>query len=145
MSLLRAQPPTIQQLSVELKDIDDEKQHCPYVELGQISPVILSPDNVTVKGSGKMVEEAPPFNKNRKYMANIRHDLKNLDEFIKEFMRVQYPHKHNSKELLLSPSQPFPNSKQYSDLNELLFRCVKKHIKHMKEIEKILEKDISCL
>ena len=59
MSSLRAQPPTIQRLSVELEEVDDEKQHCPHVELGQISPVVLSPDNATVRGSGKMVEEAP--------------------------------------------------------------------------------------
>jgi hypothetical protein len=128
-----------------LEEVDDEKQHCPHVELGQISPVVLSPDNATVRGSGKMVEEAPSFNKNRKCMANIRCDLKNLDDFIQEFMHVCYPCEHNSKEPSSSLSQPFLNSKQHSDLNELLFRCIKKHTKHVKKMERISEKDIPCL
>ena len=128
-----------------MEEIDNEEQHHPHVELGQSSPVILSPNNVTVKGSGKMVEEAPPFNKNGKCMANIRHDLKNLDEFVQEFTCVCYPCKLNSKELLSSLSQPFPNSKWHSDLNELLFRYVEKHTKHVKEMGKISEKDIPHL
>ena len=128
-----------------MEEVDNEKQHCPHVELGQISPVVLSPDNVTVRGSGKMVEKAPSFNKNRKCTANIRHDLKNLDEFVQEFTCVHYPHEHKSKEPSLSPSQPFPNSKWHSDLNDLLFRCVEKYIKHVKEMGRISEKDIPCL